>query len=165
MSALAPVLADHTAAAIRFVHHEARLLDERRFEAWADLFADDGVYWAPLRPGQDDDVNEMSIFRDDRTLLAARVARLRHAEAHADTPAPRTVHTLSNLEVLAATADQVDVAGAFLMVDWREQRQTLYAGRVNWTLRPVGDGDYRIRLKRVDLVNCDGFHQYLTVPF
>ena len=35
-----------------FVLREARLLDERRYAAWLELFADDGVYWIPTRPGQ-----------------------------------------------------------------------------------------------------------------
>ena len=30
--------------------HEARLLDERRFRDWMDLFADDGTYWVPAAP-------------------------------------------------------------------------------------------------------------------
>ena len=30
-----------------FVIHEARLLDERRFREWMELFADDGTYWVP----------------------------------------------------------------------------------------------------------------------
>jgi benzoate/toluate 1,2-dioxygenase beta subunit len=152
-------------AAFAFVTREARLLDERRFEEWVELFDADGLYWVPLRPGQTDGLEEMSIFRDDRDLLRARLARLRHPAAHADTPAPRVVRGLSNLEVLAMTADEARLAGVLMMVTWREQRQTLYAARVAWTLRPVGDGDYRIRLKRVDLVNCEAFHSYLTVPF
>ncbi len=36
-----------------FLVHEARLLDERRFEDWLDLFTDDGWYWVPIEPDQD----------------------------------------------------------------------------------------------------------------
>ena len=32
----------------RFLFHEARLLDERRFDDWLALFAPDGWYWVPL---------------------------------------------------------------------------------------------------------------------
>ena len=35
-----------------FVLAEARLLDERRFAAWLELFAEDGVYWVPSALGQ-----------------------------------------------------------------------------------------------------------------
>ncbi len=31
----------------QFLYHEARLLDERRWEEWAGLFTEDGIYWAP----------------------------------------------------------------------------------------------------------------------
>ena len=37
---------------IGFVVHEARLIDQHRFEEWLDLFADDGYYWMPLEWGQ-----------------------------------------------------------------------------------------------------------------
>jgi 3-phenylpropionate/cinnamic acid dioxygenase small subunit len=39
---------------IRFVYHEARLLDEQRFDEWLALFAADGRYWMPLEYGQTD---------------------------------------------------------------------------------------------------------------
>lgn len=34
--------------AIRFVLQEARLLDEKRWDEWLELFAEDGVYWRRL---------------------------------------------------------------------------------------------------------------------
>jgi len=37
---------------ISFVVHEARLIDQHRFEEWLDLFADDGYYWMPLEWGR-----------------------------------------------------------------------------------------------------------------
>ncbi len=37
---------------IEFVQWEARLIDEKRFDEWYDLFADDGRYWMPLTRGQ-----------------------------------------------------------------------------------------------------------------
>ena len=33
----------------RFIEHEAELLDERRFDAWCDLYTEDAVYWVPGR--------------------------------------------------------------------------------------------------------------------
>ena len=34
-----------------FLIHEARLLDDRRFQDWLGLFTDDGWYWVPIEPG------------------------------------------------------------------------------------------------------------------
>ncbi len=41
---------------IGFVIHEARLLDELRFDEWLDLFTEDGRYWMPLEYGQTDPI-------------------------------------------------------------------------------------------------------------
>ena len=38
---------------IDFVVREARLLDERRYDEWLDLWTDDGIYWVPLTPEPD----------------------------------------------------------------------------------------------------------------
>jgi 3-phenylpropionate/cinnamic acid dioxygenase small subunit len=32
-----------------FLYHEAELLDERRYEDWLALLADDVRYWVPMR--------------------------------------------------------------------------------------------------------------------
>ena len=37
----------------RFLLHEARLLDEARFDDWLALFTPDGWYWVPSEPNQD----------------------------------------------------------------------------------------------------------------
>ncbi|HEU0229134.1 MAG TPA: aromatic-ring-hydroxylating dioxygenase subunit beta, partial [Burkholderiaceae bacterium] len=52
-----------------FVHAEARLLDERRFEEWLDLFTEDGRYWMPLTPGQTDPILQGSLMYEDKLLL------------------------------------------------------------------------------------------------
>ena len=49
-----------------FLYREARLLDERRFEEWMNLFAEDGYYWVPAAPDQKDPYDGVSIFFDDR---------------------------------------------------------------------------------------------------
>ena len=36
----------------RFLIHEARLLDDRRFRDWMALFTEDGSYWVPASVGQ-----------------------------------------------------------------------------------------------------------------
>jgi hypothetical protein len=36
---------------LKFVIQEARLLDEKRFDEWYELFTDDAFYWVPLAPG------------------------------------------------------------------------------------------------------------------
>ena len=59
-----------------FLAHEARLLDERRFQEWMQLFADDGTYWVPSVPDQQSPFDQASLFYDDRELMRTRIERL-----------------------------------------------------------------------------------------
>ena len=90
-----------------FVLREARLLDEGEFESWLDLYAPDGIYWMPSKPGQTDPVGVASIIYEDHGILAIRVDRLLEARALVLTPMPRTVHMVSNIEVLNDVAKTI----------------------------------------------------------
>src|SRR5262249_24925119 len=69
-----------------FLIHEARLLDERRFREWMELFAEDGTYWVPAAPDQASPFDQASLFYDDRELMKTRVERLEHPRIHVQTP-------------------------------------------------------------------------------
>src|SRR5262249_60180092 len=91
----------------QFLYHEAWLLDCRRLDEWLGLFADDATYWIPLQANQSDPVTTSSIVYDDRRLLEVRVRQFQHPRAHARTPAPRTVHQISNVHVLEAEGNEL----------------------------------------------------------
>jgi len=146
-----------------FLYREARLLDERRFEDWRELFADDGVYWVPVRPDQTDPLHEVSIIYDDRTAMAARIRRLRHPRAHAELPPTRAIRAVSNIEIESGSGTEIGARSVLTMTEFRDLIVTVYMARVRWIL--AHDGGYRIRLKRVDLVNADGMHHLITAPF
>lgn len=141
----------------QFLFHEARLLDERRWTEWNDLFAEDGEYWAPATPDQPDPVNHVSLIHENDLLRKVRIARFASPHAPSLQPFPRTAHLLSNVIVDAHDASSGDVTATsrFLMVEYRRDRQRFYAGVCRHDLASRTDG-FRIRLKRVDLVNCEG---------
>src|SRR5262249_51901988 len=60
----------------RFLMHEARLLDEARFDEWLALFTEDAWYWIPIEPEQKSPFDTVSLIYDDRRLLETRVRRL-----------------------------------------------------------------------------------------
>ena len=73
-----------------FVQTElARLLDERRFDEWMELFDAKGYYWAPARPEQADPWSEISLLFDDRDVMKNRIGRLRHPRVGALRPGQR----------------------------------------------------------------------------
>ena len=148
-----------------FITHEARLLDERRFRDWMALFADDGTYWVPAVPNQESPFDQASLFYDDRDLMKTRVDRLEHPRIHVQTPPSRTAHIVGNVVIDEAdkAKDEYLVSSTFIMVEYREDRQRLFAGRQHHRLQRDG-ASFRIVQKRVDLINCDSAFEAMAVP-
>ena len=134
----------------QFLFHEARLLDTKRFEEWLALFTEDAAYWVPLEQNQKDPRETSSLIYDDRTLLELRVKQFRHPRAHARAPLARTVHQIGNIVV-----QDLVVTSTLTVVEFRNERQKLWAGLVEHQLRRERDS-FRIARKRIDLVNSEG---------
>ena len=147
-----------------FLFHEARLLDEREFEAWMALFSDDGIYWIPATPGQQDPLGEVSIAYEDRQLLDVRVRRLRHPENYADQPQARTRRVIGNLMLDEGDSVVTVVRSNFMLVEIQNDAQRMFAGEYVHTLKPAGDS-FQIVQKRVDLLNCDAPMGGIVIPF
>jgi 3-phenylpropionate/cinnamic acid dioxygenase small subunit len=148
-----------------FIVHEARLLDERRFRDWMALFAEDGTYWVPAVPEQKSPFDQASLFYDDRDLMKTRIDRLEHPRIHVQTPPSRTAHLVGN--AIVEEADEANgeyvVGSTFIMVEYRDETQRVFAGRQRHRLRREGDS-FRVVQKRVDLINCDSAFEAMAVP-
>jgi len=79
------------------------------------------------------------------------------------TPMPRTTHLVSNIEVQPGEDGDYTVQAAFVCIEHQADKQRIYSGRHIYHLAPADDS-FRIRLKRVDLVNCDGTHVPMAIP-
>ena len=147
----------------QFLYHEARLLDTQRLEEWLALFTEDATYWLPLEHGQKDPLATSSIVYDDHTLLELRVKQARHPRAHARLPLARTVHQVGNVAV-KEEKDELTVNSNLVLVEFRAEKQRVWAALVEHRLRRAGDG-YRIAHKRVDLVNSEGELDGIAILF
>ena len=141
---------------IDFVVAEARALDERRLDDWLALFTEDAHYWMPLTPGQTDARLQASLMYEDKMLLKVRIERLKGARTFSQQPPSRCHHLLQQptVESRDEAAGEYTTRTSFHYVETRLDEQTLYAGWATHTLVWV-EGGLKIRLKRVDLVNCD----------
>lgn len=137
---------------------EARLLDERRFAEWLELFADDAVYWIPTQAGQASPHEALSLIYEPKSLLAVRVERLQRGDMHVQSPPSRTVHHVSAVEV-----DGDVVHSALIVAEWRAGESRWFAARVVHKLRKEASG-LRITLKRVDLTDGEGPQRAIAVP-
>lgn len=154
----------------RFLVREARLLDERRFEEWMELFTDDGVYWAPARPEQTDPWSEVSLMFDDREIMANRIQRLRHPKVYAQLPASRAVRQVTNVAIDSrdATSGELEVRSVFFMFEHRptlpQPLERIFAGHYFHRLRPEAQA-YKIVEKKAVLANCDAAFDPLFLYF
>jgi len=140
----------------RFVRFEARLIDEKRFDEWYELFTDDGYYWVPAVHGQKSPLTENSLAYEDKLLLQLRLERLRSPLAYSQKPASRCVHVLQDSDV----DKRDDAKGEFLTrtpfiyTETKGNESQRYAATA-WHTLVWQENRLRIRLKRVDILNCD----------
>ncbi len=141
---------------IDFVVHEARLLDEKRYEEWNALFTDDAFYWVPLTPGQPDGLNHTSHLYEDKLLRELRIERLKSKRAFSQQPPSRAHHLLQTptVEEFDAAAHRYVLRCAFHYTEVQGDELNFFVGTCfhHLTLR---DGALRMALKRVNLLNCD----------
>jgi 3-phenylpropionate/cinnamic acid dioxygenase small subunit len=155
----------------RFLAAEARMLDERRFEDWLDLWHPRGLLWAPLDPtcggDSEDPATHQCLLLDDRARLGERVRRLRSRSAWSQIPPTRTLRHLGNVEAWADAdidGDAVEVRSVLTLHAHRPGPSggtDLVAARQEHRL--VRDGErLLIELKVVDLLDADGPHPNLS---
>lgn len=146
----------NAAQAVDLVYREARLIDEKRFDEWYELFADDARYWMPLTRGQTDAETHTSLLYEDRLLLKVRIERLRHPHAFSQQQPSFCQHILQQpaIEEAAEATGVWIVRTPFLYVETQLDRQQVLAA-IAWHHLVEADGAVRIRLKKVELLNCD----------
>ena len=143
-------------AFIEFVYREARLIDEKRFDEWYDLFADDGRYWMPLMRGQPDDPGHTSLFDEDKLLLKIRIERLRNPKSYSQAHASWCQHILQapSVEQRDSQTGTVVLRTPFMYLEYQDDQQEVYAGVAWHHLRRGGIGIF-IALKKIELLNCE----------
>lgn len=134
-----------------FLSEEAERLDQRRFEEWLALLADDLVYRVPVRVTRErgplsDVATEM--FHMDETLatLRWRVKRLATEFAWAEDPPSRTRHFVTNIRVRSSSPAHLEVRSNLLV----------YRNRGSDSGHDLLSGEREDVLRRSDQVT-DGF--------
>jgi 3-phenylpropionate/cinnamic acid dioxygenase small subunit len=153
-----------TAECEQFLIHEARLLDEARFDEWLALFTADAWYWIPAEPSQASPRDTISLIYDDRRLLETRVRRLASPRIYSQEPRSRTSRIIANVTIEEAEGAACIVRSKFHLLEYRRETQRSFGGTCFHRL-VRGDHGIQIAWKRVELVNCDAPLEGLVVPF
>lgn len=146
---------------IDFIYTEVQLIDERKFEDWLALFADDGVYWMPLEFGQTEEHLTTSLMYEDKLLLTVRVERLKGERTFSQRPKSRCHHILQRPQILEM-GEFIKTKTAFHYTESRLDEQFFLVGWAEHILRPTGDG-FEIVRKQVNLLNPESAHRNIQL--
>ncbi|MGQ3676126.1 benzoate 1,2-dioxygenase small subunit [Xanthobacter sp. TB0139] len=149
-----------------FLYREARLLDDRQWDAWLTCYAPGVEFWMPAWDDDDrlveDPQSQISlIYYPNREGLEDRVFRIKTERSGASTPEPRTCHFITNVEVVATRPDEVDVRFNWHTLSHRYKATNSFFGTSFYTLTRAGE-DFQILRKKVVLKN-DYIHQVIDI--
>lgn len=143
---------------LNFVNHEARLLDERRFDEWLELLTEDITYRMPLTITRER--SDLPIYADDMEIMSEsihslrfRIERLKTEFAWAEDPPSRTRHLVTNVIVSDGTGDDEIEVSSYFIVHWIRAIKAegdLFIGHRNDRLRRV-DGELRLAAREMYL--------------
>jgi 3-phenylpropionate/cinnamic acid dioxygenase small subunit len=107
-----------------FLYTEADLLDERRYDEWLDLLAEDYRYSVPLRLNvryqdvaerEDTRDGEMAWFDEGKETVALRVKQLATGQHWAEEPVSRVSHLVTNVRLESVELPEVAVSCRFVV--------------------------------------------------
>lgn len=151
----------------QFLYEEARYLDDKDWDSWIEMYSEDASYWVPAWDDDgeltEDPYSEISlIFYATRSGLEDRVFRINTEKSSASSlPPTRTLHNLSNIEVISATDDELKVRFNWTNYGYRYQQVYNYFGTSHYVISLI-DGQLKIKEKKVILKN-DYIHHLLDI--
>ena len=163
----------------QFLYHEAELLDERRYEEWLTLFAEDVQYFMPMRRNVPHDEPEREFtragldvnwFDEGKDTLTRRVKQILTGVHWAEEPPSRVCHLISNVQVVIAPPAapppaEITVKSRFLIYRNRVETETDFlVGKREDLLRRV-DGGWQIARRKIILDQSVLLAKNLTVFF
>jgi benzoate/toluate 1,2-dioxygenase beta subunit len=128
----------------QFLFHEARLLDDKDWDAWLSCYSPNAEFWMPSWDDDEtlttDPQTEISlIYYAHRGGLEDRVFRIKTDRSSATSlPEPRTSHNISNVEVLEQSAGICKVRFNWLTCSFRYKTLDTYFGTSFYTLDTTG---------------------------
>jgi benzoate/toluate 1,2-dioxygenase beta subunit len=150
-----------------FLYREARYLDDRDWGNWLALYAPNVEFWMPAWDDDDrlteDPQTEISLmYYPSKQGLEDRIFRIRTDRSSATSlPEPRTLHHISNVEILAQSDDKLEIRFNWTTQNFRYKTTDTHYGVNVYTL-DVSGGQMLISRKKIMLVN-DYIHHVIDI--
>jgi benzoate/toluate 1,2-dioxygenase subunit beta len=153
--------------AMQFLYREAHYFDDRDWDSWLALYADDVEFWMPSWDDDDrlteDPQTEISlIWYGHKGGLEDRVFRIRTERSSATSlPEPRTSHNISNVEILNQDGSLTHLRFNWVTFSFRYKATDTYFGTSFYTIDTAGTSPLICR-KKVVLKN-DYIHHVIDI--
>lgn len=141
------------------LYREARLLDERRFDAWLAMYSEDVVFWMPAWKTEttltsDPDAELSLIYYEGRQNLQDRMWRMASGLSNASSIPARVAHIVGNVIVEASSDHEATILSAFTTHhhDPRSDRTHVFFGHYRHVFRQT-EGQWLIAAKTIILMN------------
>lgn len=148
----------------QYIYREARLLDERRWQEWLDLWTEGGMYWIPHSFDQTSPYEHISLCWENKLLRELRIRRLENSRNWSQQPVTQSCRVVSNVMIDGTDPDgYLVVRSAFHSMEWRGKEQVHRVGSLIHKLQAQEDGGWKLRMKQVNLVDRDAVHGAIQV--
>lgn len=141
------------------LYREARALDERRFDDWLAMYAEDVVFWVPAwksetTPTSDPNSELSLIYYEGKQNLADRIWRLNSGLSNASEIPARVVHLIGNVIVERGDEQEAVILSSFTVHrhDARSDRTHVFFGLYRHIFRQDGSS-WLIAAKTITLMN------------
>ncbi|MEK9659283.1 MAG: 3-phenylpropionate/cinnamic acid dioxygenase subunit beta [Chloroflexota bacterium] len=145
----------------QFYYREARLLDERRLEEWAELLAEDLFYWMPMRRNikfgdwemeETSYETEINWFDEGKDIIEGRIRQLNTGVHWPEEPVSRFEHAITNVEVVGESKDGIQVNSKFRCYQNRLQDEVNeWVGRREDILRRDAETGFKVVRRKIIL--------------
>ncbi len=145
----------------QFLFFEATLLDDRRYEEWLLLLADDIHYWMPNRSNRSErevarestTAREFGLFDENKRAMAARVGQLLTGRHWAEEPPSRCRHLVTNIRIepTVSAGEYVVRSNFFVYRNRLEHTVDLWVGERQDVLRRLRPLTWEIARRKIIL--------------
>jgi benzoate/toluate 1,2-dioxygenase beta subunit len=120
------------------------------------------MYWVPQQRSQVSPYDHISLSWDDAMLREVRARRLENPRNWSQQPPTLATRTVGNIQVVGCDRGGFLVVRSTLQMTESRRATRQLAGTIWHKLHRAGD-EFRIQMKRVDLVNCEAAHENLEL--
>ncbi len=152
----------NTPAALRdavqdLLFREANFLDDKQWQAWLALYAEDAVFWMPAWASEYETTNDPElelnlIYLKGHASIEDRVFRVETGDSFASTPMDRTTHLVSNVVVGGVHGINVTARANWMVHSYGLHGGMTRGGTYQYILRQQPEG-LKIAQKKIVMID------------